>query len=163
MPHSIQTGAAAVTDGAASEPPEPEQDSRSELETLQARLEESLAGYSEMTPRASASIRPLVARWQAAHERHLPQVAAAVESLGGASGGNPLRELMQETVIKLRDAVAGLDRDALDALLMGERQLREAYSAALMATGTGAIHDMLAQQVAELDALRVETEGAAPD
>lgn len=131
------------------------------LQTLQSRIEEAVAGYVEMVERADPVVRPLLARWRLAHEDHLAEVAGLIRRHGESpEGGSPLRELVQETVVKARDAVTGIDAGTLDAVLDGEAAIRDAYVAAIDAAAAEEAA-ILRGQLAVLDALRAETRAAA--
>ncbi|MGB3553590.1 MAG: DUF2383 domain-containing protein [Jannaschia sp.] len=138
-------------------------DFREALQTLLSRIEESLAGYDEMAARAEADIRPLVLRWKEAHEAHRPDIANLITALGETpDGGGAVRGTVQETVIKMRDAVTGIDEGTLDSLLRGEGVIRHRYEDALAAEPSPEDRAVLTGQLATLDLLRAETKAAAP-
>jgi hypothetical protein len=110
---------------------------RDALHQVHTATNDVLTGYDTMMKRAEPEIMPILRDLTSMHRDHAAALKAHLAVLGeSGEGDTSFRGTMNSLAVTMRDWVADLDEDSLNAVRRGEKALGDIYEDALQGWST---------------------------
>ena len=127
------------------------------LETLHDRTVDVLAGFETMVDKAEPAFRPIAERFRELHRRQATALAALVTAGGRTPDADgTFMSTVNRTVVSLRALFDEIDEDVMAQVESGERNVLDAFDAALAQDQTADTRAALASMRQDLTHLLAE-------
>ncbi len=109
------------------------------------------AGYDAMLLRCSDGFKPVVERFLDLHNRHADALGRILAEAGQVPGDGTMMSVVNRTVVAVRGAFGEIGPEAVDRIRDGERQVIEAFKAAIDHPLPDAVRGEISTMRKELD------------